>query len=1022
MFQQRIYLLLTLGLVLSGLILALTPIAVAQGPVNWHHATAPPGAYVSTFATHPTDPNRLWAATLGDYMGSFTYLYRSDDGGSSWDLMGGGLPDACNWDRGARYVVDVHADGRMVALGCGTVYLSDDDGMTWEAVRQDGDVRQVVIAPSDADVFYALIYNEGVFRSTDGGASWHFAGSGLPNDGGELTLHPADADTAYFKYVSYAGGEVTYCWWQTTDGGASWQELNTSDLPGDVHHLTVDPLNANVVYAEAEIADGDRIDLYRSIDGGTSWNPTPVITDVTDSPPVIAPGSPRIWYIARGRAQCCGLYRSTDGGVTWELWVDDAAHTPETVDWQDHNKLYRRGIVEVYVSDDGGRNWITATIPIYLESLVAHPDGGVVAGGYGNVYRSEDGLHYRAIDGALPPLRAVNALAVSPITPTTLYAGLDGQYFAGVDPAQLVWRSDDGSRTWAEAYTGLPITGSVASLLVDPLQPETVYVSLSDTEYGQSPPAFLYRSDDGGESWQRTDTGLPADEYIYDLIARPDGSVIYAGTRYGVYRSTDHGENWEAIGPNIADYVPGYSGYSIVDAMTLSGTTLYAGVCGCEGSGYNTHRVGCNIYYTDDEGQTWETGSGYADDVGATALIESAGNLYVSWIKSYWLGNVRVEELGGYLSTDGGQSWTALSLPCCTRRLWGPSADDRLYVSIKHGGLARSADGGQSWTGSSAGLEGSGADVTALAAYSDTVYAGSFWGVLFKSTDRGERWNVLAPGLGMCDVNVDEIVIHPADPERVYVGTSSIGASAAGLFRSEDGGATWERSSGVKVEDIAVLPHEADKVWVAAEYNGLLYSDNGGDDWAIIENTYLPVYSVAVNPRNPDVLLVGTTRIWLSDRSDYYCVFRSVDGGTTWDPVLGGSPPCLSDVATTVEFNAYDPDLAYADAYYSEDGGLTWTAGRETPRELNFDPGDPRRVYGLTADLVLDGLLQRSLDGGQTWSTPGWPAQGIDYFAVGWAASAPRLYALDADAPMRFWWALDNKPYSVFLPLVLKER
>lgn len=670
--------------------------------------------------------------------------------------------------------------------------------------------------------------------------------------------------------------------------------------------------------------------------------------------------------------------------------------------------------------------WQPAAAPpgAYVSAFAVHPTNpnrlwaatlGDYYGDYAYLYRSEDGGEsWQRVGSNLPTRRTVTALAVNPVTPTILYAGLDGNYYAGIGDAQLVWRSDDGGNTWIGAYAGLPITGSVRSLLVDPAQPQTIYVTLGDTDYAQAPPAFLYRSLDGGRSWQRADSGLPG--YVYDLAARPDGQAIYVGSQHGVYLSRNHGVSWTPIGPDIADYVPGYnSGYSVVHALIVSGTMLYANVLGVQGSGHNEQIVGSNIYYTSDNGTTWHTGTGFPDNVQGTALVLADNDLYASWIRSYWVGGARREEVGGVRSADGGQTWMPITMPGCARRFWGPSADNDLFVSIKYGGLMRSTDKSQSWAGSSQGLEAGSVYITALAAYSDTVYAGSFWGVLFKSTDRGMHWNVLAPGLGMCDVQVKQIAIYPTDARRVFVGTAP-----AGLFRSTDGGDTWVKLLDGNVEQITLLPNAPEKVWVAMEYGGLQYSGNGGDSWQTVESRYLPVYSVAVHPRNPNVVLAGTTGIWLGDR--YYCVFRTSNGGATWSPVLGGTPACSPGHATLVEWNLADPNIAYADGYRSQDSGQTWDIPRGAPWHLVFNPNDPRTVYGLTMDLVFGGQLQRSLDGGQTWITQTWPAGGIDRFAVGWSGGVPRLYALETDAPMRFWWALDDNTYRIYLPLISRSR
>ncbi len=165
----------------------------------------------------------------------------------------------------------------------------------------------------------------------------------------------------------------------------------------------------------------------------------------------------------------------------------------------------------------------------------------------------------------MPTRRTVTALAVNPVTPTILYAGLDGRYYAGIGDAQLVWRTMMGDTWFGVLYRKRPSPAAFAPCWwIAALKPSTSLWERRTMPRRHS--GFPLPLSDGGHSWQRADSGLPND-YAYDLAARPDGSAIYVGSRQGIYVSTD----LALPGPLLDRTLPSMSPITAATALSTYG-------------------------------------------------------------------------------------------------------------------------------------------------------------------------------------------------------------------------------------------------------------------------------------------------------------------------------------------------------------------------------------------------------------------------------------------------------------------
>jgi photosystem II stability/assembly factor-like uncharacterized protein len=225
---------------------------------------------------------------------------------------------------------------------------------------------------------------------------------------------------------------------------------------------------------------------------------------------------------------------------------------------------------------------------------------------------------------------------------------------------------------------------------------------------------------------------------------------------------------------------------------------------------------------------------------------------------------------------------------------------DRVLLGT-HVGIYETMDGGRSWT--FAGLEGD--DAMNMVRTSD----GTLWvaghSVLKKSADGGATWEDVRPD-GLPSIDVHGFALDPADDQVIYAAIAG-----EGLYRSDDGGASFEEVSkgvGPAVYGLAVT---SDGRVLAAEQRGVFASEDGGTTWRILleEN----VVGLAVNPGDErTILAVGSG------------IFRTSDGGRTWRQVQE-----ISEGAWPVAWAPSDPERAYVvgfdrELYRSTDAGATW--------------------------------------------------------------------------------------------------
>jgi hypothetical protein len=603
----------------------------------------------------------------------------------------------------------------------------------------------------------------GVFRSEDGGASWAFSSAGIPPTRVQtLAVDPKDAAILYAGTLT-PNGVASVGVFKSTDGGASWLDANVGIVdpttgigPVDISALAVSPADSRIV-----VAGGVFSEIFRSGDGGVTWQPTTIggfSAGLQTTSIVFDPTAPANVYAAT----TLGLFKSGDGGATWSQAGD--AGVPFfclAIDPTTPRTLYAGDSTGsgVWKSTDGGAHWATANVslpgaagarPEILSLAVDPADSSTVyAATYGNgvwVSTNAAGSWSASPNG----MRDIRVAALLVASSPTIYAGT---YGGGV------YVSGDGAASWAKSNEGLR-AAMVGAVLADPFLSGVVYAATTDG---------LSVSADAGESWSEPGSGLPAvTASAIGLVnghAGASSPTLLAGTLgAGLYQSGDHGGTWTASSGLADSYVSSLA----VDPSDPG--TVYAGTAHPY-TGSNSER----IFKSTDGGATWTQtsldASGFTVDFIGVDPGHSAQLLAGSGGAS-----------GLFKSTDGGSTWSTIATGTCggIAGIAYDAAGAAVYLAGTSG-VCRSADGGATWTVATVAGGLAVASVLADPVRPGTVYAGAvpdltvgIDGGLFLSTDGGVTFTLVDAGIPPAEVGA---LATDFAAEIVYAGTSGAGVA-----------------------------------------------------------------------------------------------------------------------------------------------------------------------------------------------------------------------------------------------------
>jgi photosystem II stability/assembly factor-like uncharacterized protein len=666
-----------------------------------------------------------------------------------------------------------------------------------------------------------------------------------------------------------------------------------------------------------------------------------------------------------------------------------------------------------------GGGWIQA-----LTCDPRNPDTIYLGCDVGGFYRSDDAGKTWTIHNEGLTDYFIQSIAVHPRDSQILVLGAEGGIF----------RSIDGGRTWEPKRGGFANLSSssfsapIGALCFDPTEPEVLYAGIGRPRWGKDGRGEIYKSDDCGESWRLvTPPGtLDPRALVCDLKMAADGSYILAATDKGLYRSGDGGATWQQSNQGLP--------HTQTRRVAISASNPQRVYCTLATTARDGQPFDGGVYRSDNGGMTWTSRrNGLPKQVGKSG--ESArmtSNLMQIVLdprddQTAYVGDFAWVTAGIYKTTDGGLSWrratdhfsAAKNMDFGWIKQWGPSAEcltiapakpERLVFGTS-GHVFLSDDAGATWQQRysrqlpDGRFASNGVAVTcSLQATPDVGvsgrwYFGSMDVGLLISEDDGQTFRTSYQGLKDAG-NCFSLLQDPAQPEKLWIGTGQWGANQGYVSRSVDSGKSWklvgEVKTGLPCGQVCSLvldrssPIDRRVVYATCNGFGVYKSSDDGDSWQRIcaglpEAAVKQPCRLLMNPANSSHL-----RLALAGNSESGSgIYETLDAGVTWVRVSANAPFAdLKDfVAAPSDFNtlyicqrqkldrSLTPEKLFPGGLFkSTDGGRTWARAFDFhfTNCVAINPTNPQIVYVGTTDHPFHddnraSGVWKSVDGGKTW-------------------------------------------------------
>jgi hypothetical protein len=865
-----------------------------------------------------------------------------------------------------------------------------------------------------------IYYGDGVLKSTDGGSTWVLEGNALFNRRtiSRIVVDPANASTVYVAVgaVAVNGLAGNTGIWKSTDGGATWTDttstISTTDAFSD---LAMDPTNNQILYAAVGNPSGDAANgIYKSTNAGGSWSllsnfPNGATdTNVGRITLAISTTSDLTLYASiahsGSNASLYKMEKTTDGGNTWSQLTSTPNYmgsfgdynTSLAVDPTNASIVYaggQAGTNSLIRSANGGSTWtdignVAGGPHVDHHAATFDANGKFLDGNDGGIWRLDNPspAQWTNLNSNLNTIQ-FQSLALDPVNPNVAYGGAQDN---GTDKFT-------GNAVWSEIEGG-----DGAHEVVSFANTQVVYHDAAVASFGASD--FIRKSTDGGNTWTSVTTGInagsePSDFYPPIVMDPTNANRLLVGTNR-VYETTNAAGLWAPIS------TPGSNGWTAtaaIDAIATSGSTVYA-------------TAGGHLFVTFNDGASWSQADipGYTDHF--NDLVIDPFNTSVAYA-------VRDRFSAGpgghvFMTTNGGVSWTDISLTLPNYPADSLALDDRTHTVFVGNdiGIYATQNGGASWAPFGAGLPN--AQVPDLQVNTTenilgaATYGRGAWEISLAN------WKLIGPAPVVNGQEVagstpasGRVVGLAADPTNASIIYAAI--SGGGVWKTTNGGTSWipltDNQATTTMGAIAVAPSNPSIMYAGTgEANnsgdsyygrGVLKSTDGGQTWTLLtgnagvnEFDRKTISKIAVDPANANIVYVALARGGTNGASTSNGIFKTTDGGVTWTNTTANisTTAFFTDVLIDpsndqnifMAIGTYNGNSANA-VYKSTNAGGSWALAGNFPTgsadgniKLAIAKSNSQILYaaiagsGQSGSTSLGALykLMKTTDGGATWT------------------------------------------------------
>ncbi len=636
-----------------------------------------------------------------------------------------------------------------VASASGGVWKTENAGITFTPIF-DGQVSFsigcVTIDPNNPNVVWVgsgennnqrvAGYGDGVYKSEDGGKSWKNMGLKNSQHIGMIAIDPGNSDivfvAAYGPLWNDGGERGIY---KTTDGGITWKEvLHVSDHTG-FNEIRMDPRNSNVLYAAAHqrqrkvftyIGGGPESAIYKSTDGGTTWNKImkglPENIDLGRIGLAISPVNPdHIFAIVEASDDKGGLYASTDRGASWEkrssYFTSGNYYQEIFCDPKDEDKIYA---MDTYakVSDDGGKtfhnlgekskhvdNHVIWVDPANTQHMLVGCDGGL--------YESYDAAKNWDFKANIPVTQFYKVSLDNSFPFYCVYGGTQDNFSLG-GPSRTTSANGIVNSDWFITNGGDGFESQADYVDSNIIYAESQYGGIVRYDRKSGEILNIRPIESAGEAPYRWNWDAPL------LISQHDHKRLYFASNK-IFRTDDQGNTWEEISPDLSrgidrNKLTVMGRVWSVDAVAKNGSTDHYGQVTTIAESpldENILYAGTDdglIHVTTDGGKSWtkiDNIPGVPERTYINEIIASAHNKNVAYAA---INHHRYGDFKPYLfkTSDAGKTWAAIQNNLPERGTVYCVAEDpknaNLLFAGTEFGVFFSIDGGAKWIQLKGGL------------------------------------------------------------------------------------------------------------------------------------------------------------------------------------------------------------------------------------------------------------------------------------------------------------------------------